>query len=144
MNTQVTKYVSLSNDELIEEAFKYAQTFVTMWGYFPHSMHWNVTKLGAPCAINRLHQIFGSYYSFKNWCYRRGLRVDNNTRKGWVIHALRGAQIDPHLLNTKYNFTEMCRFVQANAMFLVSVATYDSSLIFDPMLILVIYSYIDQ
>ena len=100
MVTTINKYVSLSNDELMEEAFKYAQTFVTMWGYFPHSMHWNVTKLGAPCAINRLHQVFGSYYSFKNWCYRRGLRVDNNTRKGWVIHALRGARIDPHLLNT--------------------------------------------
>ena len=94
------EYDALSKEELIEAAFEYAQRFVETWGYFPHVAHWHVSMLGAPCGVKRLYSTFGSYFSFKNYCYKRGLRIDNNSRKGWVIHTLRKAGLDPHLLNT--------------------------------------------
>ena len=94
------EYTALSKEELIEAAFEYAQRFVELWGYFPHVAHWNMSMLGSPCGVQRLYSTFGSYFSFKNYCYRRGLRIDNNSRKGWVIHTLRKAGIDPHLPNT--------------------------------------------
>ena len=93
-------YRSLPQEEAIQAAYDFARNFYEENGYFPHAKHWHVSMHGAPIGADRLYKIFGSYPGFKNYCFKRGMRIDNNTNRGWVLQIMKNAKLEGHFVTS--------------------------------------------